>query len=195
MAFISLRMSRSNRSYYLVESYRDESGRSRKRTLCYLGREADGVDTLVKALARWQRQQSQAMRAFNAYRGDRRQALLRKQEAIEEKLALIRLQLEKRLAGEAARRERKRLAEEAAYWQAFEQLKRHPCEEHYRAAKQAFRKLAIRLHPDHGGDHERFIRMRRAYDEAVARYQLAARGQCGRIPQDRHWTGFGWTVG
>jgi hypothetical protein len=50
MAFITLRRSRNTNSYYLVESYRDEEGRSRKRTLCYLGREQDGTDTLAKAL-------------------------------------------------------------------------------------------------------------------------------------------------
>ena len=57
MAFITLRRSRNSRGYYLVESYRDEEGRSRKRTLCYLGREEDGTDTLAKALAHWQHRQ------------------------------------------------------------------------------------------------------------------------------------------
>ena len=52
MAFITLRRSRNVRSYYLVESYRDEDGCARKRTLCYLGREQDGTDTVEKALAR-----------------------------------------------------------------------------------------------------------------------------------------------
>ncbi len=37
MAFVTLRRSRNTLSYYLVESYRDGQGRSRKRTLCYLG--------------------------------------------------------------------------------------------------------------------------------------------------------------
>jgi len=55
MAFIVLRRTRNTRSYYLVESYRDRDGRSRKRTLAYLGREQDGTDTLEKALAHWQR--------------------------------------------------------------------------------------------------------------------------------------------
>jgi hypothetical protein len=174
MAFVVLRSSRATRSYYLVESYRDEAGKSRKRTLCYLGREADGVETLEKALAHWQRQRTQALRSCNAYRGERRQALRRKLEAIEAKLALIRLHLEKRQAEEAARRERERQAEEAAHWQAFALLRREPCEEHYRAAKRAFRRLALRYHPDQGGDHAAFVRMRRAYDEAVSRYQSAA---------------------
>ena len=44
MAFIVLRRSRNTRSYYLVESYRDDQGKTRRRTLCYLGREQDGTD-------------------------------------------------------------------------------------------------------------------------------------------------------
>jgi hypothetical protein len=38
MAFIVLRRTRGTRGYYLVETYRDERGTARKRTLCYLGR-------------------------------------------------------------------------------------------------------------------------------------------------------------
>jgi hypothetical protein len=53
MAFIVLRRSRNTRNYYLVESYRDEHGRSRKRTLCHLGREQDATDMLAKAHAHW----------------------------------------------------------------------------------------------------------------------------------------------
>lgn len=173
MAFITLRASRTSRSYYLVESYRDEAGTSRKRTLCYLGREADGVDTLEKACTHWQHQHSLVMRSCNAYRGERRQAMLHKLEAIEAKLGLLRLHLEKQQAAEASRRERQRQAEESAHWQAFALLRREPCEEHYRAAKRAFRKLALRYHPDQGGDHVAFIRMRRTYDEAVSRYNQA----------------------
>src|SRR5271163_2767537 len=52
MAFIVLRRSRNTRSYYLVESYRDDQGKTRRRTLCYLGREQDGTDTLAKR--RWE---------------------------------------------------------------------------------------------------------------------------------------------
>jgi len=53
MAFIYLRRSRNTRSYLLIESYRDVQGRTRKRTLCYLGREQDGASTLDKSLAHW----------------------------------------------------------------------------------------------------------------------------------------------
>ena len=62
MAFIVLRRSRNTQSYYLVESYRDGQGRTRKRTLCYLGREQDGTDTLGNALAHWQKAREQSKR-------------------------------------------------------------------------------------------------------------------------------------
>jgi hypothetical protein len=55
MAFIVLRRSRNTKSYYLVESYRDRRGKTQKRTLCYLGREQDGTDTIEKALRHWER--------------------------------------------------------------------------------------------------------------------------------------------
>jgi hypothetical protein len=59
MAFIVLRRSRGTRSYYLVESYRDRKGKSRKRTLCYPGREQDGTDTLEKAIRHWEKVRDQ----------------------------------------------------------------------------------------------------------------------------------------
>ena len=72
MAFITLRRSRNPSSYYLVESYRDEQGRSRKRTLCYLGREQDGTDTLARALDHWQQSGSGPTRGLKSARGQRR---------------------------------------------------------------------------------------------------------------------------
>ena len=62
MAFIALRRTRGTQSYYLVESYRDDQGRARKRTLCYLGREQDGTDSVVKALDHWQTQKDESRR-------------------------------------------------------------------------------------------------------------------------------------
>ena len=50
MEFIVLRRSRNMRSYYRVESYRDDQRKTQRRTLCYLGREQDGTETLAKAL-------------------------------------------------------------------------------------------------------------------------------------------------
>jgi hypothetical protein len=72
MAFITLRRSRNTSSYYLVESYRDEQGRSRKRTLCYLGREQDGTDTLAKALDHWLEIKRAAQRDLKSARSTRR---------------------------------------------------------------------------------------------------------------------------
>ncbi len=70
MAFITLRRSRNTRSFYLVESYRDDQGRARKRTFCYLGREQDGTDTLAKALTHWETVQSQTERQLIKAEGE-----------------------------------------------------------------------------------------------------------------------------
>jgi hypothetical protein len=37
-------------AFYVVESYGDRKGRTQRRTLCYLGREQDGADTIEKAI-------------------------------------------------------------------------------------------------------------------------------------------------
>jgi hypothetical protein len=50
MAYVVLKRSRNTHSYVLVESFRDDDGRTRKRVLCYLGREQDGTDTPEKSL-------------------------------------------------------------------------------------------------------------------------------------------------
>jgi hypothetical protein len=69
MAFIVLRRSRNTRSYYLVESYRDDNGKTHRRTLCYLGREQDGTDTLSKSLAHWEKLRDQSKRENSASPG------------------------------------------------------------------------------------------------------------------------------
>ncbi len=81
MAFIVLRRSRNTRSYYLVESYRDDQGKTQRRTLCYLGREQDGTDTLAKALAHWEQVMKRAKRELRKARGERRQVIRRRIEA------------------------------------------------------------------------------------------------------------------
>ena len=81
MAFIVLRRSRNTSSYYLVESYRDAEGRSRKRTLCYLGREQDGTDTLAKALAHWKEMLAQCRRELRTAKGGRKGVLRRRRDA------------------------------------------------------------------------------------------------------------------
>src|SRR5690349_12016225 len=89
MAFVTLRRSRNTRSYYLVESYRDEQGRARKRTLCYLGREQDGTDTLPKALAHWQKIEKAAARTLRASRG-RQPSVKARQRKAAERIQLLR---------------------------------------------------------------------------------------------------------
>src|SRR4051794_136575 len=154
MAFITLRRSRNTRSYYLVESYRDERGRSRKRTLCYLGREEDGTDTLAKALAHWQRIGRRVVRELPPATGQRKNLLRRRRNAVADRIALLKAHLklaaaaeaEKRRSEERAaalRRRREQMAELAEHWQTIDRLRRLPSAEHAQAAKRAFRMLAL----------------------------------------------------
>ena len=173
MAFITLRRSRNTLSYYLVESYRDDQGRSRKRTLCYLGREQDGTDTLEKALTHWQRFKKQPTATWlppMASGGvscatDRRNRRTHRplRRYIEE---TARVEAERRKRQQAEAEAHRRLVEEAEHWQAIERLQRHPSAEHAQAAKRAYRILSLRLHPDQGGSHEAFIRFKAAYERA-----------------------------
>ena len=178
MAFITLRRSRNTSSYYLVESYRDGAGKSRKRTLCYLGREQDGTDTLEKALAHWRRVEAEADRGLRAAPAAGRSVLQNRIGKARHHIDLL-----SRYAEEAARAERsgsrlaeddrRRRAEEAEHWQAIERLRCLPSAENARAAKRAFRTLALRLHPDQGGSHEAFIRLKTAYDRADVAWRRA----------------------
>ncbi|APW58622.1 J domain-containing protein [Paludisphaera borealis] len=185
MAFIALRRSRNTSGYYLVESYRDEVGRSRKRTLCYLGREQDGTDTLAKALAHWQRNARKIARELRTAAGPRKVMLRERKNAAAGRIAVIKVHIRRAAAAaaeqkwreqqaEAERRRRERLAEQAEHWQAIERLKRQPSAEHSQAAKRAFRFLALRLHPDQGGSHEEFIRLKDAYERAEAAWRRMA---------------------
>ena len=54
-------------------------------------------------------------------------------------------------------------AEEALYWQSFEQLHRHPTEESATAAKRGFLLLANAYHPDDGDTQLQFLRVKDAY--------------------------------
>jgi hypothetical protein len=185
MAFVVLRRSRNTLNYYLVESYRDENGRSRKRTLCYLGRQEDGTDTLDNALAHWKRVRDQASREQRLVKGDRLRVVQRRRKMAEERIALlcehlkraddaqVQRQKRQRLI-EAARREQAQRAEEAIHWRAIERLRRSPTPENAAAAKHAFRVLALRYHPDHGGSHQGFLKLKETYDAAVRAHRLAA---------------------
>lgn len=174
MAFIVLRRSRNTRNYYLVESYRDDKGLTRKRTLCYLGREQDGTDTLAKAQAHWEQVKGQARKELRRARGERRQVIRRRRDAADKRLAVIAAHLELLARAEAERKKRERQAEEAVYWQSFERLRRQPTQEHATAARRAYLFLAKRHHPDVGGTHQDFLRLKEAYDRAVAEWECLA---------------------
>jgi hypothetical protein len=174
MAFIVLRRSRNTRSYYLVESYRDEQGQTRRRTLCYLGREQDGTDTLAKALVHWQDAMARSQKELRKARGERRQVIRRRIEATRARISLITEHMQLLARAEAECRKREQQAEEELYWQSFERLRRSPTEENARSAKRAFLYLAKRHHPDQGGSHEGFIRLKNAYDRALNAWRRAA---------------------
>ena len=63
------------------------------------------------------------------------------------------------------------------HWQAFDRLRCHPSEENAQAAKRAFLTLASGMHPDQGGTHQEFLRLKDAYDRALAAWQ---RPRCNR---------------
>ena len=89
MAFVALIRSRNTRGYYLVESYRDENGRSRKRKLCYLGREQDGTDSLAKAVAHWERVRQRCCGELRTARGSRKDMLRRRRDAAHARIRLL----------------------------------------------------------------------------------------------------------
>lgn len=174
MAFIVLRKSRNTRSYYLVESYRNDQRVTRRRTLCYLGREQDGTDTLAKALAHWEQVREEAKRELRKAKGEPRQVIRRRIEATATRISIINEHIRLLARAEAERRKREKQAEERLYWQSFEQLRRDPTEENARAAKRAFLFLAKRHHPDQGGTHHDFLCLKDAYDRAVGVWRRAA---------------------
>jgi hypothetical protein len=178
MAFIYLRRSRNTKSYLLIESYRDDQGRTRKRTLSYLGREQDGTDTLDKALVHWEDVRDALKREIRPARGDRRQVLRHRLRAAEARISVIREHVARqsqRVAKADVERKRRELEiEEAAYWQAIDRLHLHPTDENAKAAKRAFIWLAKRHHPDQGGSHQGFLRVTDAYDRALAAWRRAA---------------------
>jgi hypothetical protein len=174
MAFIVVRRSRNTRSYYLVESYRDVNGKTHRRTLCCLGREQDGTDTLSKSLAHWKKIRDQSKKELGKSRGERRQLVRRRMEATEARIAVIKGQLNHLAIVDAERQKKEQMAEEALHWQAFERLRRHPTEENARSAKRAFLFLAKRHHPDQGDSNHDFLRVKDAYDRARALWRDVA---------------------
>jgi len=174
MAFIVLRRSRNTRNYYLVESYRDDQGKTRRRTLCYLGREQDGTDTLAKALVHWEQVIGRAKREIRRARGEPRQVIRRRIEATAARIRVIQEHIQLLARAEAERRKREQQVEEAHYWQTFERLRRQPTEENAKAAKRAFLFLAKRHHPDQGGTHAGFLRLKDTYDRSIAVWKRVA---------------------
>jgi hypothetical protein len=168
MAFIVLRRSRNTRSYYLVESYRDDQGKTRRRTLCYLGRERDGTDTLAKALTHWEQMMVQAKKKIRKASGEPRQVIRRRIEATAMRISIINKHIQLLAQAEIERAKRNQQAEERFYWQSFELLRRFPTAENAGSAKRAFLFLAKRHHPDQGGSHDGFLRVKVAYDQALA---------------------------
>src|SRR5271169_6562509 len=106
MAFIVLRRSRNTRSYYLVESYRDDQRKTRRRTLCYLGRQQDGTDTLAKALAHWEKERGQAKKELRKARGEPRQVIRRRIEATATRIGVITGHMQRQARAETERRKR-----------------------------------------------------------------------------------------
>ncbi|HTU19339.1 MAG TPA: hypothetical protein VMG10_14860, partial [Gemmataceae bacterium] len=144
------------------------------RTLCYLGREQDGTATLPKALAHWKHLRGRASKELRKARGERRQVIRRRMEAADRRIGVIAKYLELLARAEAERKKREQLAEEAVHWQCFERLRRQPTQEHATAARRAFLLLAKRHHPDTGGTHHDFLRLKAAYDRALAVWQRLA---------------------
>ena len=154
----------------LIESYRDDQGRPRNRLLCYLGREQDGTDTLDKALAHWKQIHEALKREIRPARGQRKLVLRRRLKAAEARLAVITEQIarqaQRAAAAEAEHKKREQAMEEEPHWQAFERLRCYPTQGNANAAKRSFLWLAKRYHPDQGGTHQGFLRVKDAYDRA-----------------------------
>src|SRR4051812_15701589 len=120
MAFIVLRRSRNTRNFYLVESYRDCTGKTKRRTLCYLGREQDGTDTIENAIRHWEK-----IRDAECPERSRRQMADQKLGTLRQHLKLV-AEKESKKASEG---------ESASQWEAIRRSRRSPSEENARAAK------------------------------------------------------------
>jgi hypothetical protein len=175
MAFITLRRTRGTQGYYLVESYRDDQGTARKRTLCYLGRAQDGTDTINKAIAHWERVVEKCRAELRTDKGDRKPILRNRRDAAISRIGLLKEHAKQELAREAERKRREEELQLANHWQAFELLRRQPSEDNAQAAKRAYLTLAKRHHPDQGGNHHDFLRLKDAYDRAKAVWRASGR--------------------
>jgi hypothetical protein len=98
----------------------------------------------------------------------------RRIEATDRRIGIISQRIQLLARADAERRKRGQQAEEALYWQSFDRLRRQPTEENVRQAKRAFLFLAKRHHPDQGGSHDGFLRLKDAYDRALAVWRRVA---------------------
>ncbi len=113
MSFLVPRRSRNRESYYLVESYCDSEGKTKRRTLCYLGREQDGTDSPYKDLSHWERVHERARGESSSARGRHLDVARRRLATSEARIALIKAHIERAASAEAARKAKERQAEEA----------------------------------------------------------------------------------
>jgi hypothetical protein len=104
----------------------------------------------------------------------RRQVIRRRIEATGTRIGMIAEHIQLLARSEAERRKRAVKAEETPHWQSLERLRRSPTEENARAAKRAFLFLAKRHHPDQGGSHDGFLRLKDTNDRALAVWRIAA---------------------
>ena len=107
-------------------------------------------------------------------RGERRQVIRRRIERTTTRIGVITEHIQLLARAGADRKKREQPAEEAIYWQSFERLRRHPTRENARAAKRASLFLAKCHHPDQGGTNHDFLRVKDAYDQALARWRAVA---------------------
>ncbi|HZT79102.1 MAG TPA: hypothetical protein VFA26_02685, partial [Gemmataceae bacterium] len=117
----------------------------------------------------------QTAKELGRARGERRQVLRRRIEATRARIGVITEHVQVLARAEAERRRREQQAQEAVHWQSFERLRRQPTEENVRAAKRAFLSLAKRHHPDQGGTHHDFLRLKDAYDRALAVWRASTK--------------------
>jgi hypothetical protein len=113
----------------------------------------------------------------------------RRLKATEARIAAIAEHIRQAAAAEADRARRAQLAEEMTHWLEFYSWRRNLSEENARAAQRAFYALAKRPHPDQGGTHQGFLRLKEAYDRALAAYRAGWMGSRGRVASNRSWDG------
>ena len=126
----------------------------------------------------WKKVHKTLQHEIRSAKGDRRQVIRCRLKAVAARIAAIAehivRQEQRAAAAEAERKKREQAIEEAIHWQGIERLRRYPTAENARAAKRSFLWLAKRHHPDQGGNHHSFLRVKDAYDRALAAWRRAA---------------------